>query len=85
MMFPPGTDEGDDADPELYERICKPLGIPYSEHSPTENYDWFWYSLDIIIKNDVVKVYWKDQLVFTELEDRFPSEVNLTKLRLIML
>lgn len=68
-----------DAEPEIYERFQESLGVRWSAKD-------FWRRIVITDRGaGVLHVYWDDVLVFVEMEDRFPSDMNIAKFRLVSL
>ena len=68
-----------DAAPEIYECFKEALGISWDAKN-------FWHRIAITDRGaGVIHVYWDEVLVFVEMEDRFPSVMNITKFRLVSL
>lgn len=78
ILFRPGDEE---ADPKFYGDLAVALGVT----GGGKNWAKFFMRIDISCKNDVLRVYVDEKLLFTELEDRFPSPENVAKLLLVLL
>jgi len=66
------------ADPELYTKFERAIGIGWRNEN-------FWHRVDLIDRNGVIYAYRDERLVFSELEDRFPTEMNVARFKLVSL